>query len=98
MTKQQTGQACPGWRGDLAACLVGALDLQADAAVRCHLGICPACRAEYDDLAPVVVQLALLGPSHRPRPGPMPVVRQAHADKVKKLKPFFLYKKDFTGF
>jgi anti-sigma factor RsiW len=53
-------QACPGWRGDLAAYLVGALDPQACAAVRRHLGTCPACEAEYQDLAPVVSRLALL--------------------------------------
>lgn len=62
MTKQQPGQACPGWRGDLAAYLVGALDPQARAAVRRHLGCCPACRAEYENLAPVVGRLALLAP------------------------------------
>jgi anti-sigma factor RsiW len=62
MTKQQRGQACPGWRGALAAHLVGALDPQACAAVRRHLGTCPACQAEYDNLVPVVGWLALLGP------------------------------------
>ena len=62
MTKQQTGQACPGWRGDLAAYLVGALDPQACAAVRRHLGTCPACQSEYDNLVPVVGRLALLEP------------------------------------
>jgi anti-sigma factor RsiW len=51
-------QACPGWRGDLAAYLVGALDPQACSAVRRHLGTCPACEAEYQDLAPVVSWLA----------------------------------------
>jgi predicted anti-sigma-YlaC factor YlaD len=60
VTQQQMGQACPGWRGDLAAYLVGALDSQACAAVRRHLGCCPACRAEYENLAPVVGRLALL--------------------------------------
>jgi anti-sigma factor RsiW len=53
-------QACPGWRGDLAAYLVGALHPQACAAVRRHLATCPACEAEYQDLAPVVSWLALL--------------------------------------
>jgi anti-sigma factor RsiW len=62
MTKQQRGQTCPGWRGALAAHLVGALDPQACAAVRRHLGTCPACQAEYDNLVPVVGWLALLGP------------------------------------
>jgi anti-sigma factor RsiW len=72
MTKQQTGQACPGWRGDLAAHLVGALDPHACAAVRRHLGSCPACQAEHDNLVPVVGRLALLGPPrHGGRPGNM---------------------------
>jgi hypothetical protein len=53
-------QACPGWRGDLAAYLVGALDPQACAAVQRHLGTCPACRAEYDNLVPVLGSLACL--------------------------------------
>ena len=72
MTKQQRGQACPGWRGDLAAYLVGALDPQACAAVRRHLGTCPACQAEYEDLVPVVGWLALLNPpAAAPSPGNM---------------------------
>ena len=58
--------ACPGWRGDLAAYLVGALDPQASAAVRHHLGTCPGCDAEYQDLAPVVSWLALLIPPAPP--------------------------------
>jgi anti-sigma factor RsiW len=53
-------QACPAWRGDLAAYLVGALDPQPSAAVRRHLGACPACEAEFEDLVPVVSRLALL--------------------------------------
>lgn len=56
-------QACPGWRGDLGAYLVGALDPHACAAVRRHLGICAACEAEYEDLVPVVSCLALLTPA-----------------------------------
>jgi anti-sigma factor RsiW len=62
-------QACPRWRDDLAAYLVGALGPQACAAVRCHLGTCPACQAEYEDLVPVVSWLALLTP---PRASSMP--------------------------
>ena len=54
MTNQQMSQACPGRRGDLAAYLVGALDPPASDAVRRHLGTCPACQAEYEDLVPVV--------------------------------------------
>jgi anti-sigma factor RsiW len=73
MTKQQRGQACPGWRGALAAYLVGALDPHARAAVRRHLGTCPACQAEHDNLVPVVGRLALLGP---PRHGRQPGNKQ----------------------
>jgi len=47
-------QACPAWRGDLAAYLVGALDPQPSAAMRRHLSACPACEAEFADLVPVV--------------------------------------------
>jgi Putative zinc-finger len=61
-------QACPGWRDDLAAYLVGALDPQACTALRHHLGTCPACQAEYEDLLPVVGWLALLT---SPGPGNM---------------------------
>jgi hypothetical protein len=60
--------ACPGWRDDLAAYLVGALDPQACTALRHHLGTCPACQAEYEDLVPVVGWLALLT---SPGPGNM---------------------------
>jgi anti-sigma factor RsiW len=58
-------QACPGWRDDLAACLVGALDPQACTAVRRHLGTCVACQAEYENLLPVIGWLALLTPPRR---------------------------------
>ena len=68
MTNQQKGQACPGGRGDIAAYLVGALDPLASDAERRHLGTCPACQAEYEDLAPVVSWLALVNP---PGPGNM---------------------------
>jgi len=65
----RTAQACPAWRGELAAYLVGALEPQAGAAVRRHLGTCPACEAEYEDLAPVVSWLALLaGPVQASEP------------------------------
>jgi anti-sigma factor RsiW len=62
-------QACRRWRDDLAAYLVGALDPQACAAVRRHLGTCPACEAEYADLVPVMSWLALLTPPAEPRAG-----------------------------
>ena len=60
MRTSRWAQACPAWRGDLAAYLVGALDPQPSAAVRRHLGSCPACEAEFVDLVPVVSWLALL--------------------------------------
>jgi len=58
-TSRRAG-ACPAWRGDLAAYLIGALDPQPSAAMRRHLGACPACEAEFADLVPVVSRLALL--------------------------------------
>ena len=61
-------RACPGWRDDLAAYLVGALDVQACATVRRHLGTCPACQAEYDDLATVVSSLTLIHLRAAPAP------------------------------
>ena len=78
MTNQQMSQACPGRRGDLAAYLVGALDPPAADAVRRHLGTCPACQAEYEDLVPVVGWLALLSP---PGPGNMRVTGGKVADE-----------------
>lgn len=69
MRTSRWARACPGWRGDLAAYLVGAPDPQARAAVRRHLGTCPAWQAEYEDLVPVVGWLALLTPPG-PAPGP----------------------------
>jgi anti-sigma factor RsiW len=65
-------QACPGWRDDLATYVLGALDPQECAAVRRHLGTCPACQAEYESLLPVVSWLALLTPpAASPCPGSM---------------------------
>jgi anti-sigma factor RsiW len=46
-------QDCAGWRGDLGAYLIGALDAQERAAMRRHLAACPACRADYENLLPV---------------------------------------------
>ena len=60
MRTSRWAQACPAWRGDLAAYLVGALDPQPSAAMQRHLGACPACEAEFEDLVPVVSWLALL--------------------------------------
>jgi anti-sigma factor RsiW len=61
-------QACPAWRGDLAAYLVGALDPQPSDAMRRHLSACPACEAEFEDLVPVVSRLALLAAVDVARP------------------------------
>ena len=60
MRTSRWAQACPAWRGDLAAYLVGALDPQPSDAMRRHLSACPACEAEFEDLVPVVSRLALL--------------------------------------
>lgn len=46
------------WREDLGAYLVGALDADEAERMRRHLEECPACRAEYAELAPVVGMLA----------------------------------------
>jgi anti-sigma factor RsiW len=46
-------RACPRWRGEIGAYIVGALDPDAAAAVRQHLARCADCRAEYDELAPL---------------------------------------------
>jgi anti-sigma factor RsiW len=46
-------QSCAGWRGEIGAYLLGALDPQPRARVRLHLEACAVCRAEYEDLAPV---------------------------------------------
>jgi anti-sigma factor RsiW len=45
--------ACVAWRGDIGAYILGALNAQAGARVLRHLETCPACRADYQDLAPV---------------------------------------------
>jgi hypothetical protein len=73
-------QACYGWRGEIGAYIVGALDPVASAAVRRHLRTCRACRADYHDLLPVrdwLTRLALAeGPAAGRRPGgtsPRPV-------------------------
>lgn len=46
-------QACAGWRGDIGAYIVGALDPGAAARVRRHLRACGACRADYSELVPM---------------------------------------------
>ena len=54
-------QACPMWRGDIGAYIVGALDAEAIARVRRHLRACRACRDDYHDLVPVRDWLVLAG-------------------------------------
>ena len=46
-------QDCAGWRIDLGAYVIGALDAEECTAMRRHLAACPACRADYEDLLPV---------------------------------------------
>lgn len=57
--------SCAEWRGEIGACIVGALDACASTRVRRHLAACAGCRAEYDDLVPV---RAWLGPLAGGRP------------------------------
>jgi anti-sigma factor RsiW len=45
--------SCAGWRGDIGAYLLGALDGDARARVIGHLETCAGCRMDYDDLVPV---------------------------------------------
>lgn len=52
-------QGCAQWRGELGAYVIGALDAQERAAMRRHLADCPTCRADYEDLLPVIAWLAL---------------------------------------
>lgn len=47
------GQGCASWRLDLGAYVIGALDRQEREAMSAHLAVCPACRAEYEELLPV---------------------------------------------
>jgi anti-sigma factor RsiW len=61
--RDTVSQACPGWRGDIGAYLVGALDRDAAARVRRHLRRCCACRADYTDLVPVRDWLDRLSPA-----------------------------------
>ena len=46
-------QGCAGWRDDLAAFVLDALDREGRAAMKRHLADCPACRAAYQELVPV---------------------------------------------
>jgi Putative zinc-finger len=63
-------QSCAGWRGDMGAYLVGALDGEARARLIRHLETCAGCRMDYDDLVPVRGLLSqLAGPGGAARDG-----------------------------
>jgi hypothetical protein len=52
--------SCAQWRGDIGACIVGALDGPARDQVTRHLAACAGCRTEYHELVPVREWLAVL--------------------------------------
>jgi hypothetical protein len=52
--------SCAQWRGDIGACIVGALDGPARDRVTRHLAACAGCRTEYDELIPVRDWLAVV--------------------------------------
>jgi len=53
-------RSCPQWRGDIGACIVGALQTRELDRLNRHLTDCPGCRADYNDLLPVGDWLAML--------------------------------------
>jgi Putative zinc-finger len=53
-------RSCPQWRGDIGACIAGALQARELDRLNRHLTGCPGCRAEYNDLLPVGDWLAML--------------------------------------
>lgn len=53
-------RSCPQWRGDIGACIAGALRARELDRLNRHLTGCPDCRAEYNDLLPVGDWLAKL--------------------------------------
>jgi hypothetical protein len=55
--------ACREWRESLGAYALGQLDAQESAALEAHLEGCPACRAELDQLAPLVHPMSLADPA-----------------------------------
>jgi anti-sigma factor RsiW len=44
-------RACPWWRGEIGAYVIGVLEPKAVAAVERHLIRCADCRADYEELA-----------------------------------------------
>ena len=59
-------RACANWRGEIGACVVGALDEGAVAAVTRHVAMCADCRAEYNDLIRVRGWLSRLAIEYKP--------------------------------
>jgi hypothetical protein len=53
-------RSCPQWRGDIGACIAGALQAQELDWLNRHLRACPGCLADYNDLLPVGDWLAML--------------------------------------
>jgi len=53
-------RSCSQWRGDIGACIVGALQARELDRLNRHLTDCPGCRADYNDLLPVGDWLAML--------------------------------------
>lgn len=53
-------RACREWRGDIGACIVGALGEDERAPLARHLAVCSGCRADYDELAEVRTWLSKL--------------------------------------
>lgn len=69
-------RSCAEWRGDIGACIIGALDDQGRDRVTRHLAACVDCQEAYDELVPVREWLGLLeladgppraGPAEQPR-------------------------------
>lgn len=59
--------ACAQWRGEIGACIVGALDGLGRARLTRHLAACVTCRAEYEELVPVRDWLRMLAhPADQP--------------------------------
>jgi hypothetical protein len=52
--------SCAQWRGDIGACIVGALDGWARQRLTRHLKVCQGCQADYDELIPVRHWLSIL--------------------------------------
>jgi anti-sigma factor RsiW len=59
-------RACTNWRGEIGACVVGALDEGAAAVVTRHVAMCADCRAEYNDLIRVRGWLSRLAIEYKP--------------------------------